>query len=163
LRSCTNGLIKRYDTWRDTDGPFVEDRPLAAVRDVGTVHQRLVPGIVVDARLEGEARIVTFANGAVARELLVDVNDEARRFVYAVVEGSLPLIHHNASIQVFAEGSGGSRLVWITDVLPNELVARIGELVEQGAAVMEQTLEEGAAHGGLTGQRIHETGASRAS
>src|SRR5438105_7370267 len=32
LRSCTSGLSKRYDTWRYTDGPFVEDRPLAAVR-----------------------------------------------------------------------------------------------------------------------------------
>jgi carbon monoxide dehydrogenase subunit G len=123
----------------------------AAIRNVGAVHQRLFPGIVVDARLEGDARIVTFANGAVARELLVDINDDTRRFVYAVVEGSLPIIHHNASIQVIASGSGRSRVVWITDVLPDELVARIGELVEQGAGVMKQTLEKETARGEPTG------------
>src|SRR6266702_893667 len=41
-----------------------------AVRDFGAVHRRLVPGFVLDARLDGDARIVTFANGTVARELL---------------------------------------------------------------------------------------------
>ncbi len=47
----------------------------AAIRDVGAVHQRLTPGFVIDARLDGDARIVTFANGAVVRELLVDIDD----------------------------------------------------------------------------------------
>ena len=53
----------------------------AAVRDVGAVHQRLAPGFVIDCRLEEGARVVTFANGLVARELIVDVDDEARRLV----------------------------------------------------------------------------------
>jgi carbon monoxide dehydrogenase subunit G len=119
----------------------------AAVRDVGAVHQRLVPGVLVDARLDGDERIVTFASGAVAHELLVDIDDEARRFAYAVVEGSLPITHHNASIQVFAEDSGRSRLVWITDVLPDELAAPISNLVEQGSAAMKQTLEKETARG----------------
>ena len=49
----------------------------AAVRDFGAVHKRLAPGFVIDARLEGDARIVTFANGTVARELLVDLRRDA--------------------------------------------------------------------------------------
>jgi hypothetical protein len=124
---------------------LIEARPenvWAAVRDVGAVHQRLVPGVLVDARLDGDARVVTFASGAVARELLVDVDDEARRFAYAVVEGPLRATHHNASMQVFAEGEGRSRLVWITDVLPHDLAASISTLVEQGSAAMKQTLEK---------------------
>ena len=119
----------------------------AAVRDVGAVHQRLVPGVLVDARLDGDARVVTFASGAVARELLVDVDDKARRFAYAVVEGPLRATHHNASMQVFANGKGRSRLVWITDVLPNDLAASISTLVEQGSAAMKLTLEKEAARG----------------
>jgi carbon monoxide dehydrogenase subunit G len=111
----------------------------AAVRDVGAVHQRLVPGLVVNARLEGDTRVVTFANGMVLRELIVDINDDTRRFVYASVGGRAR--HHNASLQVFAEGEDSSRLVWITDVLPNELAASVGELIEQGIGVMKQTLE----------------------
>ena len=34
-----------------------------AVRDFGAVHTRLMPGFVPDSRIEGDARIVTFANG----------------------------------------------------------------------------------------------------
>lgn len=115
----------------------------AAVRDVGAVHQRLAPGFVIDVRLEGDARIVTFANGAVVRELIVDIDDVRRRFVYAAVGGRAK--HHNASMQVFAEGEDRSRLVWITDLLPNEVAGPIGALVEQGASVIKQTLEDQAA------------------
>src|SRR4051794_8779032 len=43
-----------------------------ALRDFGALHTRLAPGFVLDTKLDGEARIVTFANGNVARELLVD-------------------------------------------------------------------------------------------
>jgi len=121
----------------------VESRPenvWAAVRDVGAVHERLAPGFVVDTRLEDGARVVTFANGLVARELIVDVDDEARRL--ASVVGSPRLTHHNASMQVFAEGEGRSRVVWIADLLPNEVARDIRALIEQGMAVMKKTLEK---------------------
>jgi hypothetical protein len=113
----------------------------AAVRDVGAVHRRLVPGYVVDTRLEGDYRILTHSTGSVTRELIIDVDDQERRLAYAVVEGRLPLLHHHASMQVFAAGEHRSRLVWITDVLPNDLANDIRLHVERGAAVMKQTLE----------------------
>ena len=123
---------------------LIDNRPesvWAAVRDVGAVHERLVPGFVVDTRLEDGARVVTFANGLVARELIVDVDDEARRLAWAVV-GSPRLTHHNASMQVFVEGEGRSRVVWIADLLPNEVARDIRALIEQGMAVMKKTLEK---------------------
>ncbi len=110
-----------------------------AIRDVGAVHERLAPGFVVDTRLEEGARVVTFGNGVVARELIVDVDEEARRLVWAVVGGRMT--HHNASLQVFADGEGRSRVVWIADLLPNELAGYISGLIEQGMAVMKKTLE----------------------
>jgi len=124
---------------------FIVDAPpdavWDAVRDVGAVHQRLVPGVLRDARLEPGSRVVTFANGMVVRELIVDLDDARRRFAYAAVGGRTT--HHNASIQVLAEGSGRSRLLWITDLLPDEMAAPIAALVEQGAKVMKETLETG--------------------
>ena len=113
----------------------------AAVRDVGALHTRLVPGFVVDTRLEDGARIVTFGNGAVARELIVAVDDEARRLVWSVVGGRFT--HHNASAQVFADGEGRSRFVWIADLLPDEIAGDIRVLMEQGSAVIKKTLERG--------------------
>jgi len=115
----------------------------AAIRDVGAVHTRLAPGFVVDTQLEEGARIVTFANGLVARELIVDVDDEARRLVWAVVGGRLS--HHNASLQVLSEREGDCRVVWIADLLPNELSGVIAGLIDQGMGVMKKTLETAAA------------------
>jgi hypothetical protein len=112
----------------------------AAVRDVGAIHQRLVPGFVVDCRLDGDARIVTFANGLVARERIIDIDDAACRLVWSVVEGRPT--HHNGSLQVFAEEGGRSRVVWIADLLPNDLAGPIGGMMEHGMRAMKQTLEQ---------------------
>ncbi|MGH9185409.1 MAG: SRPBCC family protein [Acidimicrobiales bacterium] len=114
----------------------------AALRDFAAVHERLVPGFVVDSHLDGDdTRVVTFFNGVVAREVLVGVDDEARRLAYTVVESPMPTTHHNASAQVFADSEGGSRFVWITDVLPDEFAAGIGDLMQHGIGVIKQTLE----------------------
>jgi carbon monoxide dehydrogenase subunit G len=72
-----------------------------ALRDIGALHTRLVPGFVTDVKLEEGARIVTFGNGLVARELIVDIDDDARRIAWSVVGGRMT--HHNASAQVFPE------------------------------------------------------------
>jgi hypothetical protein len=117
-----------------------------AVRDVGAVHQRLARGFVVSTRLEGDSRVVTFANGAVARELLVDLDDKARRLAYSVVESPLKLTHHHATIQVLPEGANQSRMIWIADVWPNEAADRVGPMMQQGSLVMKQTLEGTATH-----------------
>lgn len=115
------------------------DRVWDAVRDVGQVHRRLVPGVLTDTRLEDGARVVSFSNGMVVRELIVDLDDEQRRFAYAATGGRAT--HHHASIQVIPEEERRCRLVWVTDVLPHEMAGPIGALVEQGARVMKQTLE----------------------
>ncbi|MEV7276974.1 SRPBCC family protein [Streptomyces sp. NPDC093111] len=112
-----------------------------ALREVGAVHQRLVPGFVTDTRMEADTRIVTFANGVVVHELIVDVDDAARRVAYAVVGGSMKPRHHHASMQVLADTAGRSRFVWTIDVTPDELAAPIDEMAEQGVRVMRETLK----------------------
>ncbi len=112
-----------------------------ALSDVGALHRRLAPGFVTDVRLEEGARVVTFGNGLVARELIVDIDDKARRLVWSVVGGRMT--HHNASAQVLPDGEGGSRFVWIADLLPHELAPGIAEMMEQGLAVIKRTLEGG--------------------
>src|SRR4030095_11592230 len=109
-----------------------------AVRDIGALHTRLVPGFVTDTKLEPGARIVTYANGMVVKELIVDLDDKARRLVWSAVGGRLS--HHNASAQVFAEGDGRSRLVWTADLLPDELAGDIRPMIEAGGAGMHKAL-----------------------
>jgi len=111
-----------------------------AVRDVGAVHRRLVPGLVVDTALDGEVRTVTFASGFVVREQIVTIDDVAHRLVYAATGGRAT--HHNSSLQVLPDPDGRSRLIWITDFLPAEAAGPIGALVEQGARIMQETLAQ---------------------
>ncbi|MGE5837843.1 MAG: SRPBCC family protein [Acidobacteriota bacterium] len=121
----------------DTDPDVVWD----ALRDVGAIHTRLAPGFVTDVRLEDGARVVTFGNGLVVRELIVDRDDSARRLAWSAVGGRMT--HHNASAQVFAEGRR-SRFVWIADLLPNELAPEVAAMMDQGLAVIKRTLEAAA-------------------
>ncbi|VTU24183.1 SRPBCC family protein [Variovorax sp. PBL-E5] len=110
-----------------------------AVRDVGEIHRRLVPGFVTDCRLEGNARTVTFGNGIVAREVIVDLDDAVRRLVWSASGGRLS--HHNASLQVFAEDATHSRIVWIADLLPDEMAGPIGTMIDEGMKAMKRALE----------------------
>ena len=111
----------------------------SALRDVGAIHRRLAPGFVVNVELEEGARVVTFGNGMVARELIVDIDEDQRRLAWSVVGSQMT--HHNASAQVFKEGEHRTRFVWIADLLPHELAPTIAGMIEQGLAVIKQTLE----------------------
>lgn len=127
----------RIETLIDAPADQVWD----AIRDYGALHSRLVPGFVVDTRLEGDSRIVTFGNGMVARERIVGLDDEARRFAYGIV--SERLSHHSASNQVLDEGDGRCRFVWIADVLPDAASETMEPMMRQGAAVLKATAEAG--------------------
>jgi uncharacterized protein YndB with AHSA1/START domain len=115
----------------------------AALRDWGALHKRLVPGFVVDTKLDGDDRVVTFFNGAVARERLIDLDDEARRLAWSIVDG--PYTHHNGVAQVLLDEDGTTRFVWVADLLPEELAQVTGELMERGIDTVKATLEAGAA------------------
>ena len=108
---------------------------------LGALHTRLVPWFVVDTRLEDGARVVTFGNGLVARELIVDIDDGARELVWAVV-GSPRLAHHNASVQVYDAGKGRSGFVWIADLLPDASRDGVCVLIDQAMAVIKKTVEQ---------------------
>jgi hypothetical protein len=110
-----------------------------AIRDVGALHTRLVPGFVVDTQLVPGARVVTFANGMVATEPIIDLNEAARRLVWGAQGGQLA--HYNGSVQVFARPEGGCRVVWIADFLPHEAAAMVEPMMAQGMVAMQRALD----------------------
>lgn len=111
-----------------------------AVADFGAVHRRFAPGFVTNVELEPGARVVTFADGSVARELFLGRDDTHRRFAYSVQ--SERLTHHNASFQVTDLGAGRSKLTWIADVLPDAFEGYLSERMEAGIAVAKATLDK---------------------
>jgi len=48
--------------------------------------------------------------------------------------------HHNSSFQVSAGAGGGTRLVWITDLLPDTAAPALRAMIEQGSRVIQSTL-----------------------
>jgi len=114
----------------------------SAIRDIGALHTRLVPGFVVATKLEPGARIVTFANGMVVREPIVAIDDAAKRLVWSA-QGGLTT-HYNASVQVFAEAAGTTRIVWIADFLPDEAASAIAAAMEADAEAMQRALSAAA-------------------
>jgi carbon monoxide dehydrogenase subunit G len=110
----------------------------SAARDIGALHTRLVPGFVVDTQVEEGGRLVTFGNGLVVRESIIDIDDQARRIAWSAV--GTAMTHHSASLQVFSDGKR-TRAVWIADLLPHTAAPRVTEMIEQGLAAMKRTME----------------------
>jgi carbon monoxide dehydrogenase subunit G len=110
-----------------------------AMRDIGALHTRLVPGFVVGTRLEPGCRIVTFVNGLVVREQIVTIDDEVRRMVWSAKGGMLT--HHNAAAQALEEPDGRTRVIWVADLLPHSAADAIGEMMGQGMAGMQAALD----------------------
>jgi hypothetical protein len=124
---------------RETSIEAAPEQVWSALRDWGALHQRLAPGFVVDTQIDGDVRVVTFGSGAVRRERFVDRDEDARRLVWAILDG--PYLHHNASAQVFAESDRRSRLVWIADLLPDDLAEPTGAAMTVGIATIKETME----------------------
>ena len=114
-----------------------------AVRDVGALHTRLVPGFVTHvemvAGVEPPVRDVTFASGMVLREHIVTLDDTQRRLVWSIESDQVR--HHNGAMQVFDAGPGLTRVTWIADVLPQAMADAFSPLMGQGMEIMKTHLE----------------------
>jgi hypothetical protein len=110
-----------------------------ALRDFGALHERLATGFATDTQLDGRDRVVTFFNGSVVRERLIDLDDDARRLAWSIVDG--PYTHHNGVAQVAPGANGGTLFTWTTDLLPDEAAPRTSEMMELGIQAIKRTLE----------------------
>ena len=111
-----------------------------AIRDIGALHTRLVPGFVVSTELVPGGRRVTFGNGMVVVEPIISMNDDLRRLVWTAQGGPPGLLHYTGAVQVYTREIGGSRVVWTADVLPDEAAGPIGAMMREGAVAMNTAL-----------------------
>jgi heme-degrading monooxygenase HmoA len=115
------------------------DAAWEAIADVGALHARLVPGFVVATKLEANARVVTFANGATVREPIISLDAAARRLVWTSEGGRAT--HYNAAVEAFAEPAGGARIAWTIDFLPDALAPQLAAAMDAGMAAMQPALD----------------------
>ena len=113
------------------------ERAWSVLRQVGKPHEAFA-GVLTDATIEGDVRTVTFANGMVARERILDVDEARRRVAYSVQ--TEPFTYHHASMRIVAEDDGRSRLLWTSDFLPAEIAPSILPLVEAGCLAFSRNV-----------------------
>jgi carbon monoxide dehydrogenase subunit G len=120
-----------------------------AMRDVGALHTRLVPGFVIDTQLEPGAsitdkpiaRTVTFANGVKLREPIITIDEANKRVVWSA-EGP-NTTHYNSSITAISD-STGTRVIWTSDFLPDTAAPAIDAAMTMGSRIMKRTLDKSA-------------------
>lgn len=114
------------------------DQTWDAIRDIGALHTRLVPGFVIDTKVVPGARIVTFVDGATARERIVSLDEKSRRLVWTAEAPFLE--HHNGSVQVIERGTT-TCVIWTADFLPDEAFDTVNALIEAGGEAMRNALD----------------------
>jgi hypothetical protein len=118
------------------------DAPAAAVwdavADFGAVHRRFAPGFVTNVELIPGARMVTFGNGMVVKEVFLGRDDAARRLAYSVRTDNFE--HHSASFTVTDLGGGRSRLDWHADVMPDTVAPTVAGMMDEGLKVAQGVL-----------------------
>jgi hypothetical protein len=121
----------------EVDAPV--EKVWASLRQVGEAHKLFAP-VLTGGTIDGDIRTVTFANGMVAREQILDVDDHRRRVAYTVLGGN-GMSYHHASMQVVEAGPGKSLFVWITDFLPAGISGNLTPLIQQGAKALKKNIE----------------------
>lgn len=108
------------------------DEVWALVRDPGGIGQWL-PG-VDNVVVEGDERVVT-AMGADIREACT-VDDEAKRFIYRIVEAPIPFESHRATIDVMEDGEG-CIAVYAIDLEPGDMIQLMEGIAASGIAGLQ--------------------------
>jgi Polyketide cyclase / dehydrase and lipid transport len=109
----------------------------ALVGDPTTIHQWF-PGIV-DAKVDGSARIITTASGISMPEKIITNDSIQRRFQYRLTAGIVR--NHLATIDVFDLGDGTSLVAYATDCEPDAMALMIGGATGNALAALKRLLE----------------------
>ena len=116
------------------------EKAWALLRNVGAAAEAF-PGVLLSSTLDGTVRTVRFANGTVAQEQIVTVDDDRMRMAYAVKGGRFT--HHSASMQIVRQDARRCLFIWLSDFLPDEAAPIVRGLVVQGTAAFKRTAEAG--------------------
>jgi carbon monoxide dehydrogenase subunit G len=109
------------------------DKVWEVLRDPGRANELIT--FLGEVTVDGNTRTCALGDD-VLEELIVDIDDATRRFVYSIRRGPLEFAHHSASMQAIPEGEG-TRFVWVTDFLPDEAAPAVDEVLTAALGSIE--------------------------
>jgi Polyketide cyclase / dehydrase and lipid transport len=107
------------------------------ISDIGAVDKLV--DMIASCSLDGDMRTCTLPDGQAIKERVITVDEAAKRVVYSVTEGPLPMEFHCASVQVTEENTQ-TIVVWTVDVKPDEMAAPLSEMMDGAAQSMAAIL-----------------------
>ena len=109
----------------------------AKISEVGAVDKLI--DLIATCSVEGDIRLCTLADGQEIKERIISVDDIAKRLVYTVTDGPIPLDFHCSSVQVLEEATKTS-VVWTVDVKPDEVAVPLSSMMDSAAHSMSEAL-----------------------
>jgi mxaD protein len=94
--------------------PYSAEAVWAVIGDFGGLHRWHPQVRRLDLSWEGRIRTLHYVNGARVVERLEARNDSARRYMYVLVDGSLPLHACRSRLEALADGTH-CRVTWYSD------------------------------------------------
>jgi hypothetical protein len=127
------------------------DTVWALIGDFGGLHRWHPLVQRLDLSWEGRIRTLHFQDGSLMVERLETRNDPARRYIYAMVDGALPLHDYRATLQVQSR-EGGCLVSWSAvfeplGVSPQAARGQLRRLYTIGLATLGDALQQPGAHG----------------
>lgn len=113
------------------------DKVWEVLRDPGRANELIT--FLGEVAVDGNTRVCALPGDDTLEELIVDIDDDARRFTYSIRRSPFGFTHHQASMQAIPEGEG-TRLVWVTDFLPDEVRSAVDETLTAAVASIEAAL-----------------------
>jgi len=109
----------------------------AKVSDVGAISKLI--GFLQDSKLSGDERVCTLADGGKLIEKVVSVDANLHRVLYAITESPLNMSFHVASMELEPTQTG-TRLVWTTDIQPEQAAGQFEPMLDMACKDMQSTL-----------------------
>lgn len=107
------------------------------ISDIGAVDKLV--SLITSCALDGDTRLCTLPDGQAIKERIISVDHDARRVVYTVTDGPLPLEFHCAAVQV-TEADSGAEVTWTVDVKPDEIAGPLSDMMDGAAQSMSEAL-----------------------
>lgn len=98
-----------------------------------------VPG-VTDCTLEGDVRSLNLPGAGLIKERILSRDEQARTMTYSCIESPIPLKTHQAEI-CLNEESGQTRMIWRTEVAPEQFERFIEESMDGAIVQLHKMLE----------------------
>ncbi len=122
---------------RTIDIDAAPDAVWAKVSDTARISDLI--GFVTSSEQTDDTRLCNLDGGGTLTEKIVSVEPNLKRVLYTITDSPLNLAFHVASMQV-EENSGGSRLVWTTDLLPAEAADHLAPLLDAACTDLKTNL-----------------------